>query len=133
VEASLSKVDMKKVRAEMEKAKVEIAKVKESDFAKIKEELVRIQPEIEKAMQEAKVDIEKARKEITDYKNLVDALERDGVLKKGENYKIDYRNKELTVNGSKLSAEATIKYKDFIGDKKDFTLQKNEEGLEIDK
>lgn len=132
VKASLEKVDMEQVKVEMEKAKAEMEKAKNIDLSKIKEELSRIQPEIEKAMKEAKVGMEMARKEITGYKNLVSALERDGLLKKGENYKISYKDKVLTVNGKALSADATKKYNEFIGDKKDFTLEKSEEGVELD-
>jgi hypothetical protein len=133
VKEALAKVDMKEIKVEMEKAKVEMEKAKNIDLSKMKEELARIQPEIEKAMKEAKVDIERAKKEITDYKNLVNALEQDGLLKKSENYKIEYKDKVLKVNGTALSAEATKKYSEFIGDKKDFTLQKNEDGIELDK
>lgn len=131
VKTSLAKVDTKAIKAEMEKAKAEMQKAKETDFKKMQEDLAKIGPEIEKAMAEAKVEMEKARKEITNYKNFVNALERDGLLKKDESYKIVYKNGELTVNGQKLSAEATRKYSEFIDDKKDFTLQKNEDGLNI--
>jgi hypothetical protein len=131
ISESLAKVDMQKVKAELEKAKVEMEKVKEIDMKKMKEELANIQPQIEKAMKEAKEDIAKARKEINNYKNLVSALDRDGLLDKKGHYKIEYRNKELTVNGKKLSAEATAKYSEFLGEKDNFTLQKDADGLDI--
>lgn len=124
VQASLAKVDMEKIKAEMEK-------VKAIDVQKMKDELARVQPEIEKAMQQARVDIEKARKEMTSYKNLVNALEKDGLLEKGEHYTIAYKNKELTVNGRKLTAEATKKYSEYLDDKKEFTLKKNKDGWQI--
>lgn len=124
VQEALAKVDMEKVKAGLEK-------VKEVDLVKVKEELAKVQPEIEKAMREAKVDIEKARKEVTAYRNLVNALDRDGLLKKSGNYKIEYKSKMLTVNGKKLSVEATKKYSEFLEGKDDFTLQKDEDGLDI--
>lgn len=123
--AEVKKVDMEKVKAEVDK-------IKEVDLQKMKEELARIQPEVEKAMREAKVDIEKARKEVTAYRNLVNALDGDGLLNKKENYTIAYKAGELTVNGKKLSAEATKKYSDYLNGKKDFTLKKDEDGLNID-
>lgn len=131
VKTSLAKVDMEKVKVEMEKVKGEMEKVKEVDFKKLQEDLAKIGPEVEKAMADAKVEIEKARKEIGDYKNLVNALEKDGLLKKGESYRIEYKNKELTVNGNKLPAESTRKYSEYLGNKKDFTLKKDEDGLNI--
>lgn len=132
ISESLAKVDMQKVNAELQKAKAEMEKVNEIDLKKMKEELANIQPQIEKAMKEAKADIAKARKEITNYKNLVNALDADGLLNKKDHYKIEYRSKELTVNGKKLSAEATAKYKEFLEGKDNFTLQKDEDGLDID-
>ena len=130
---SLAKVDTDKMKAELEKAKVEMEKVKETDFKKMQEELASIQPQVEKAMKEAKVSIEKAKKEITAYKNLVNALDRDGLLNKNSNYKVEYKNKILTVNGKALSADATKKYSDYLDGRDDFTLEKNEDGLDIDK
>jgi hypothetical protein len=82
-------------------------------------------------MKEAKKGIEKARVEITSFKNLVNALDKDGLLNKKENYKIEYKNNELTVNGKKLSADAIRKYSEFLTDKKDFTIQKEEDDFNI--
>jgi len=125
VQQALAKVDMEKVKAEVEK-------IKEVDMVKMKEELAKIQPEVEKAMKEAKVSIEKARKEVTAYRNLVNALDRDGLVNKASNYKIEYKNKELTVNGKKLSDEQTKKYSEYLQGRDNFKLEKNEDGLDID-
>lgn len=133
VKESLAKVDMQKVQVEMQRAKEEMQKVKEIDMSKMKAELEKIGPEIEKAMKEANVSIEKARKEITSYKNLVDALDKDGLVNKNSNYKIEYKNKELTINGKKLAADAEQKYSQYLSDKEHFTLEKNEDGLDIKK
>jgi hypothetical protein len=115
----------------MEKMKVELQKAQAIDTKKLKEELSQIQPQVEKAMQEAKVSIEKAKKEITAYKNLVNALDNDGLLKKSEHYKVEYRNGELTVNGKTLSAEQIKKYNEYLSGKDNFTLQKDEDGMSI--
>lgn len=125
VNSSLAKVDMEKMKAEL-------AKVKEIDFSKMKAELAAIQPQIEKAMKEAQVSIEATRKEITAYKNLVNALDKDGLLNKSEEYTIAYKNKELIVNGKKLPAETAKKYQEYLNDRNDFTLQKSEDGFHID-
>jgi chromosome segregation ATPase len=124
VDASLSRVDKEKIKAELEK-------VKEIDFSEMKKELQNIRPEIEKSLQEAKKDIEKARKEITSYKNLVDALDRDGHLKKEQNYKVEYKNNELTVNGKKLTADQVRKYSEHLRDKETFTIQKEADDFNI--
>lgn len=131
VDSSLAKIDTEKMKAEMEKAKVEMEKVRTIDFKRMQEDLAKIEPEVKKAMAEAKVEIEKARKEITGYKNLVAALEKDGLLKKGESYKIEYKSGELRVNGKTLSADATRRYSEYLSNKKDFTLKKDDDGLNI--
>ena len=126
IEQSLAKVDLNKMNAEMQK-------MKELDLSKMKEELANIRPEIEKSLAEAKKDIAKARQEISDYKNLVHALDKDGFLNKNQNYKVEYKNKELTVNGKKLSADAIRKYSEYLGDKEDFTIKKEDDDLNINK
>lgn len=124
VQASLSKIDM-------DKMKVELEKIKEIDVEKIKKEMEGIRPQIEKSLQAAKKDIENARQEITAYKELVNALDKDGFLKKDTNYKVEYKNGQLIVNGKTLSAGETKKYNEFLNGKKDFTLQRDEEGMNI--
>ncbi|HZH64311.1 MAG TPA: hypothetical protein VEY10_05410 [Flavisolibacter sp.] len=125
VQEALAQVDMNNI-------KMELNKVKEIDVEKMKKELENIRPEIERSMKEAKKGIERARIEITSYKNLVNALDKDGLLDKNEDYKIEYKNNELTVNGKKLSAETTKKYSEFLSDKKDFTIQKEADDFNID-
>ncbi|MDB5205825.1 MAG: hypothetical protein JWR72_900 [Flavisolibacter sp.] len=124
VQEALAQVDMKKIQLELDK-------VEKIDLSKMKKELENIRPEIEKSMKEAKKEIEKARAEITSYKNLVNALDKDGWLNKKGNYKIEYKNNELTVNGKKLSADAVKKYSEFLADKEDFTVQKEEDDFNI--
>lgn len=123
-EEAVAKIDMEKMKAQLEK-------VKEIDFSKMKKELEGMRPEIEKSMREAKKDIEKARQELTSYKNLVNALNKDGYLNKDASYKVEYRSGELTVNGKKLPVDAVKKYNEYLSDKKDFTLQKDSDGLNI--
>lgn len=140
VQKAMAEIDSEKLKAEvseamakvdMQKIKAEIQKAKSIDFKKMKAEMEAIQPHMKKAMKEAQVGIAQARKEITLYKNLVAALEKDGLLKQDENFTVEYKNGELTINGKKLSAEAAGRYKKYLGNKEDFTLQKDDDGLEI--
>lgn len=124
VQASLAKVDMEKVKTELEA-------VKKIDMEKMRKELAEIQPAIEKSLAAAKKDIEKARKEITAYKNLVAALEKDGHLKKDQDYTLEYKNNQLTVNGKTLSAEETKKYSGFLTGKENFTIKKSDDNFNI--
>jgi len=126
IEQSLAQVDFNKMN-------VELQQLKELDLSKMKEELANIRPEIEKSLAEAKKDIAKAKQEISDYKNLVTALDKDGFLNKNEDYKVEYKNKELIVNGKKLSADAVRKYSEYLGDKEDFTIKKADDDFNINK
>ncbi len=107
VDAALAKIDMDKIKLEMEK-------VKEIDFEKIQLELKSIKPTIEKTMAEAKVSIEKAKKEIAEYKSFVDDLEKDGLISKKGEYTIEHKNGELIINNKKQPAEDYNKYRIFL-------------------
>jgi DNA repair exonuclease SbcCD ATPase subunit len=124
VDASLAKIDMEKIKAEIDR-------VKEIDFKKMEEELKNIGPEIEKSMAAARESIEKAKKELTEYKSFINSLEKDGFINK-DNYTIEYKNGELTINGKKQAADVIKKYHSFLKDRKDFTIKKNDDDFNIE-
>jgi hypothetical protein len=84
-------------------------------------------------MAEAKQSMEKAKTELTGYKSFIDGLEKDGLINKKDSYTIEYKNGELTVNGKKQPAELVRKYNDFLKDRKDFTIKKDNSNFNIDK
>jgi hypothetical protein len=140
VQMALKEIDGEKMKVQVEKAlaqadmnklQIELDKVKNIDVAAMKKELENIRPEIENSMKEARKDIEKARAQLTSYKKLVNALDKDGLLNKKGNYKIEYKNNELTVNGKQLSADALKKYVEYLTDKEDFTIQKEDDDFNI--
>lgn len=124
IEASVAKIDWDKMHKELEKAKA-------VDFEKIEANLKKMKPEIEKSMKEAHASLEKAKKELTAYKNFIDGLDKDGLLNKKENYTIEYKSGELTINGKKQPAEVVNKYNSFLKDKKDFTIKKEADDFNI--
>lgn len=123
---SIAKIDMEKIKAELDK-------VKEIDFKGIEENLRKMKPELEKSMQDAKEGIEKAKKELTQYKSFIDGLDKDGLIDKDKNYTIQYKNGELSINGKKQPASVTNKYSNFLKGRKDFTIKKDEDDFNIDK
>lgn len=125
IDASISKIDMDKIKVEMDR-------IKDIDFKKMEEEMKKIGPEIEKSMEGAREGIEQARKELTAYKSLIDGLDRDGLINKKENYKIEYKSGELTINGKKQSADLVRKYQDILKGRKDFTIKKDKDDFDID-
>jgi len=125
IEASVAKIDWDKMHKELDKAKA-------VDFKKIEANLEKMKPEIEKSMKEAYASLEKAKRELTAYKNFIDGLDKDGLINKKENYTIEYKSGELTINGKKQPAEVVNKYSSFLKDKKDFTLEKDGDDFNID-
>jgi hypothetical protein len=115
----------------MDKIKVELDKVKDIDFKEVEENLKKMKPEIEKSMQQAKESIEKAKKEMLEYKNFIDGMDKDGLIDKDKNYTIEYKHGELTINGKKQPSDLVKKYNDFLKDKKDFTIKKDNDNFNI--
>ncbi|MGV3529202.1 MAG: hypothetical protein ACO1OO_09935 [Flavisolibacter sp.] len=140
VMAALDGIDKEKLRADvdaalasvdMEAIKKELQKVKEVDMEKVKKELEKIKPEIEKSMQDAKLQIEKAKEEIRGYKTLINDLETEGYLKKGEPYDIEHKDGTLTVNGKTVSDSFYQQHKTFLEKHKKFTLKNQDRDSEL--
>lgn len=126
VDASISKIDFEKIKAELDK-------VKEIDFKEMEENLKKVKPEIEKSMQTAKESIEKAKKELLEYKGFIDGLDKDGLINKNENYTIEYKSGDLIINGKKQSDDVVKKYNSFLNGRSDFTIKKDKDGFDINK
>jgi len=124
IDASIARIDMEKMKAELEK-------VKEINFQEMEENLKKMKPEIEKSIQGARESIDKAKKELMEYKNFIGRLDQDGLIDKDQNYTIEYKNGELSVNGKKQPSEVVSKYAGFLKDRKDFTIKKDEDGFNI--
>jgi len=142
IEKAMKQVDAAKIQADinssiakidMEKIKLELDKVKEIDFNGMEESLKKMKPELEKSMQSAKESIEKAKKELVEYKGFIDGLDKDGLIDKEKNFTIQYKNGDLIINGKKQSAEVVKKYNSYLKGKKDFTIKKDEDHFNIDK
>lgn len=148
VDKAIKEIDMDKINAEiktsMEKVnwdevKAEIEKVKKINFTEIdkelkkaQEEIRHIQPQIEKELANAKVEIEKAKDEIREYKSFVDGLEKDGLLDKKADYTIRHKDGKLTVNGKEVSTSIYNKYKSFLDKHKKLHINKEDNHFDMD-
>jgi hypothetical protein len=114
----LKKINFDDVKKQMEQVKKEMALNKDHfkvDMEKLKSE-----------MEKAKMDMLRAKEEMGEVKEMVGELEKDGLLNKNENNSIEYKNKELFINGKKQSAETTEKYKKYFkGDNIKFNFNWN--------
>ena len=90
---------MEEVRKELENVKIEMEKNK----VNVKEE-----------MDKAKINIEEAKQELKAYKQLLDGLEKDGLIDTKKDYSIEYKNGELFINGQKQPQEVLNKYKGYF-------------------
>jgi membrane protein involved in colicin uptake len=141
VDKAMKDADMAKIKAEVDasvanvdwdKIKAEIDRVKDVDMEQIESNLKKMKPEIEKSINKAHASIEKAKKEMTEYKNFIDGLDKDGLINKKENYTIEYKSGELTINGKKQPADVVNKYSSFLKGRKDFTIKKDADNFNID-
>jgi chromosome segregation ATPase len=126
----IKKIDTKQIELQLEKAREEMLQQKEHlkmDMEKAKADLKTelSNHNFKEEMTKARAEIAAAKEELTNYKNLIHALEKDGLLKAGENYGVEYDNGILTINGKKQTEATSNKYKSYF--KKDkVRLQKED-------
>jgi len=117
----MAKVDTKQIKESLEKAKAELKKEQLNQ----KIDLSNLQIEVEKSMAKARKEMEKAKIDIANYKNFVAALQKDGLIKVGEPYKIELKDDVLYINGVKQSKQTTEKYRKYYQGKTHFSIYDN--------
>lgn len=134
VRSSLKEINSEKINTELSEAMTEAKK----ELEKAKVEMKEIDKEsIRKAMDEARKEIEKARLEISKLdmdkirsevdkgigeakeelgrtKALFNALEKDGLISRKDGFSIEYKNRELYINGKKQPESVTDKYRSYF-------------------
>lgn len=114
---------MAEAKKEIEKAKLEISKIdkeaitKELDQAKKEIEKSRAEIDridLDKIMGEAKEDINKAKEELKLTKELITGLEKDGLVNTKEGFTLEYKNKDLYIDGKKQPEKVTDKYRKYL-------------------
>jgi hypothetical protein len=122
---ALAKVDMEKIKAQMEE-------LKKVQMPKMEAEMKKVKPQIDEALAKAKVEIEKAKQDIKEYKAFEEALEKDGLINKKENYSIEHKDGQLIINGKVQPQAVYNKYRSFLEKHKQFKWKKDEDGLDLD-
>jgi transposase-like protein len=135
VDASLAKIDMaamqKEIEASMKELKESLGNQKEAHL-KIAEELKTLRPKMEAEMKKAKVEIEKAKKELDTYEAFVTSLANDGLINKAA-YTIEHKNNKLFIDGKEQPEAVYNKHRSFLEKNKGLKITKNEDGLNIHK
>ena len=75
--------------------------------------------------------IEKAKQDIKEYKAFEEALEKDGLINKKENYSIEHKDGQLIINGKVQPQAVYNKYRSFLENHKQFKWKKDEDGLDL--
>ena len=120
----INEIDMKEIKKEIEKAQSEVSKEKISahiDMQKIKES-------VNKGLAGARISIEKAKKELSQLKEFTESLEKDGLINRKKGYKVEIKDNELYINGTKQPKEVNEKYKKYFKDE-NFTLRSDGEEI----
>ena len=115
VEDALSKVDMEKIKVDMEKMKEEMQKNKGN---------------MKLDMDQMRKDLDKTKKELEGYQEMVYIMEEDGLLKTSGDYKIEFKEGELFINGTKQPTQVTSRYKKYFS-KDGITIKKEKGELNI--
>ena len=117
----MAKVDKEQIKESLEKVKAEL----QSEQFKKQINLSNVQKEVAQSMAKARIEMEKARTEIANYRSFVAALQNDGLIKAGEPYKIELKDDVLYINGVKQTKETTEKYRKYYQGKTHFTIYDN--------
>lgn len=125
IQESMSKVDWEKINAEIKESMDKVSKI---DMEKMNDELRKAQKEISEmkinledekfhfkdAMKKAGESIEKAKEELKGYQEMVYAMEADGLLSTKNDYTIEYKDGEISIDGKKQSSAVNEKYKKYF-------------------
>jgi hypothetical protein len=153
IDRSMKQIDLSKMQMNLENLQLNIEKevkdamknintdefkksmeeLKKINFDDMKKEMEKVQKEMElnkdhfkMDMDKLKVDMEKVKVEMGEIKHMTEEMEKDGLLNRTESNNIEYKDKELFINGKKQSPQMTEKYrKYFKGDNFKFKFNGN--------
>ena len=134
IESSMKEIDMNKMKLELEKEingemkkinkerlEKSLEEIKKTNLDDLKKEMENLKKEMElnkgqltKEMDKAKLELLKAKTGLSELKEMTSEMEKDGLLNKKERNTIEYKDKELFINGKKQSQEATEKYRKYF-------------------
>lgn len=149
IDKSMKEIDFTKMKMDLDKMKIEMnqslkeinteglkksmEELNKVNFDDLKKEMDNAKKEIDLNkdhlkidMEKFKIDMEKAKTEMGEVKNMANDMEKDGLINKKESNTIEYKDKELFINGKKQSREMADKYrKYFKGDNIKFKFDWN--------
>ena len=100
----IKKIDKEAIKKEIENARLEVEKSREA-FRKT---------DMSKIMKEVQEGIEKAKQELKQVKAMFNEMEKDGLINPNKGFSIEYKGKDLYINGTKQSEQVTDKYREYF-------------------
>ena len=104
-----------------EQLKKSLEEIKKTNFDDLKKEMENLKKEMELnkdhltiEMDKAKLELLKAKTGLSELKEMTSEMEKDGLLNKKESNTIEFKDKELFINGKKQSQETTEKYRKYF-------------------
>lgn len=133
IDRSMNLIDMNKMRIDMEKMKTDInhslkeitiealrksvEEMKKINFDELKRGMESVKKEIELNKDHLKIEMGKLTAEMAEVKEMTGGMEKDGLINKKESNTVEYKDKQLLINGKKQSQQVSDKYsKYFKGD-----------------
>lgn len=87
----------------------------QEDIERTKKEINEtIHKDLKKEFEKAQEGVKHAAAELQNYKDMVDEMYKDGLIKSREQYDIHYKHGDLFINGTKQPAGITDKYKHYF-------------------
>jgi predicted S18 family serine protease len=121
----LKSVDMSAIKKELENARQEIKNISTEEIRKelqnARQEIERSKDELskidmKKIMAEAKESVEEAKMELKQIKAMFNEMEREGIIHAKDGFTIEFKDKDLYINGVKQKESVTDKYRKYIND-----------------
>lgn len=149
IDKSIKEIDLSKMKVNLEKMKNDIAlslkeiktdalkksmeEIKKINFDDLKKEIElskdQLKPEMEKfrsEMDKVKIEMQKVKSDMSDVKIMLDEMEKDGLINKKETNTIEFKDKDLLINGKKQTPEISEKYHKYLkGDSYKFKFNGN--------
>jgi len=134
IDISMRNIDRNKIKLDIENAMTEVRRslnseefrksmdeIKNINMDEIKKEMAKVKVDlklnrakINSALDKAKLEVLKAKKGLKEVKQLTIEMEKDGLINKDGINTIEYKNKELFINGKKQSQKVTEKYRKYF-------------------
>ena len=129
--AEMKSVNMEKIRAELDQATQEMKLNQgrmQSDLEKARKSInENLHKNFKEAFRKAQVEMDKAKAELQNYKNMLTEMDKDGLLDMEQPYNIEYDNGTLSINGNIQPATVADKFKHYFKKEK-VKLKKTKDG-----